>query len=406
MSYSVSSSGEVKAETTTVDFFEQLLREDDQLKPMLDRKDSLKIQVIYTQIDRDKDNKPSFKDYYFNVNPSNYFYPASTVKMPVAMLALEKIKKLNVNGINSKTTLITGAATPSQTTVYNDPLSPDGRPSIDNYVKKVFLVSDNDAFNRLYEFLGQHELNQSLRAKGYQEAEIIHRLNISLPESDNRITNPVSFLDPVGKKLWEQPMLNNESVFFSRSDSVGKGYYRDGQLVQGAMNFSRKNRISLPALHNVLRTIMFPSSIKPEYRFDVDEQDLREVRKVMGQNPNESVFPPYPLPVYYPAYCKYLLYGADKEEAPIPGVRIFNKVGDAYGFMLDVAYVVDFERQIEFMLSAVIYCNQDGVLNDDKYDYETIGLPFMKNLGRKIYQYELTRQREHKPDLTEFKFSW
>ena len=63
-------------------------------------------------------------------------------------------------------------------------------------------------------------------------------------------------------------------------------------------------------------------------------------------------------------------------------IRIFNKLGDAYGQMIDVAYVVDFEKRIEFFLSAIIYCNSDGILNDDKYDYKTIGFPFMKNLGK------------------------
>ena len=58
------------------------------------------------------------------------------------------------------------------------------------------------------------------------------------------------------------------------------------------------------------------------------------------------------------------------------------------------------------MLSAVIYCNQDGILNDDKYDYDTIGYPFMRSLGRKIYDYERSRQREHKPDLSAFQFKW
>src|SRR5260370_22477382 len=53
---------------------------------ILKRKDELNVQVIYTRIDRDKNNTPSFKDFYFNVNDNNYFYPASTVKFPVAVL--------------------------------------------------------------------------------------------------------------------------------------------------------------------------------------------------------------------------------------------------------------------------------------------------------------------------------
>ncbi|MFK5098385.1 hypothetical protein, partial [Klebsiella pneumoniae] len=72
----------------------------------------------------------------------------------------------------------------------------------------------------------------------------------------------------------------------------------------------------------------------------------------------------------------------------------FNKVGDAYGFLIDVTYVKDEEKNVEFMLSAVISCNTDGIYNDDKYEYESVGYPFLKNLGQAIYQYELKRKRQ------------
>ncbi len=89
-----------------------------------------------------------------------------------------------------------------------------------------------------------------------------------------------------------------------------------------------------------------------------------------------------------------------------PSLRIFNKVGDAYGFLTDAAYIVDFNNGVEFFLSAAIYCNTDEVFNDDKYDYETVGFPFMKNLGQVIYNYELKRTKKNKPDLSAFIFDY
>ena len=83
-------------------------------------------------------------------------------------------------------------------------------------------------------------------------------------------------------------------------------------------------------------------------------------------------------------------------------VRIFNKEGDAYGFLTDVSYFVDFKNNIEFFLSANIYCNSDGIFNDDRYDYETVGYPFLKNLGRAVYHYELQRNKKRIPDLSTF----
>ena len=81
-------------------------------------------------------------------------------------------------------------------------------------------------------------------------------------------------------------------------------------------------------------------------------------------------------------------------------VRIFNKVGLAYGFLLDNAYIVDLENKVEFFLSAVVYSNSNGVLNDDSYDYDTLTIPFLAEIGRAIYEYELERDREFDPDLS------
>ena len=134
------------------------------------------VQVNYTQIDRNAQNDPQFIDYYWNVDKDAYFYPASTVKMPVAILALQKLKELKINGLDKKSTMITESAYSGQTPVYNDPTTPDGKPNVEQYIKKIFLVSDNDAFNRLYEFLGPAAINDKLHRMGYEDIQIRQRL--------------------------------------------------------------------------------------------------------------------------------------------------------------------------------------------------------------------------------------
>jgi hypothetical protein len=102
---------------------------------------------------------------------------------------------------------------------------------------------------------------------------------------------------------------------------------------------------------------------------------------------------------------KFLLYGSRKRSLP-SHIRIFNKVGDAYGFLTDAAYIVDFENNVEFMLSATIFCNEKRIFNNDDYQYEQLGFPFMKNLGTVILDYELQRKRAFKPDLSPYKFQY
>lgn len=366
---------------------------------VLDQKDSMRLQIIYTKIDRDGHNRARFTDYTFNLKEDLYFYPASTIKMPLAFLALERLQQL---GIDANATMITEAAGSGQTAVFNDPTSADGRPTAAHYMKKLFVVSDNDASNRLYEFLGQEYLHRQLQLKGYPGAQIRHRLSIPLSDSQNRRTNPLRFFDASGNLLYEQPEAVSTYRFKSRNDAVGNGYMQGEKRINQPMDFSNKNRFFLADLHRMLRTVLFPESVPEQQRFQLSEQNYRLLYQYMSQLPVETAYPQYDSATHPDNYVKFLFWG-DQQQKPLPpGIRIFNKVGWAYGFLTDVAYIVDFENKIEFLLSATIYCNSDGILNDDAYDFDRVGIPFLANLGRVVYDYERKRKRKHMPDLSRF----
>jgi len=367
---------------------------------LLRHNDIWQIKIIYTQIDRKADNSPVFKNYYFNIDSKQYFYPASTVKMPTAVLALQKLNDLKIPHLDKNSTMITDAAYSREDAVYNDPNSPDGRPTIANYIRKIFLVSDNDAFNRLYEFLGQEYINTTLHKMGYDSAQVLHRLNISRTEEENRHTNPVKFYDTSAQIIYEQPLVKSRLVYQPRTTLLGKGYLNGGQVVNQPFDFSKRNRFALSDLHSILQSIIFPKAVSKQQRFHLSNDDYEFIYRYMSMKPSESEFPQYDSS-YNGAYSKFLMYSGKGDIEP--DIRIFNKEGDAYGFLTDVAYIVDFKNNVEFFLSASIYCNSDGIFNDDHYDYETVGLPFMKNLGRILYQYELHRKRKRTPDLSPFK---
>lgn len=392
----------------TDDFLESLLKQFPQyFSAILSNRSDLNVQVIYTQVNRGRNGIASLRNHYFNVNPARYFYPASTVKLPIVLLALQKLQELKATGIDRNTTMITETSFSGQTAVYNDPTAPDGKPSIGHYIKKILMVSDNDAYNRLYEFLGQEYINTELHKKGYEDAQILHRLDVFLSPEENRQTNPILFLDSSGNTVYRLPALRNGAVYVQRTDSLGKGFYKGGVLMNGPMDFSRKNRLSLEDLHQILLSVIFPDKVPSGQRFNISEDDRQFVMKYMSQYPTESIYPPYSADTasYWPAYCKFILFGAGKEKLP-ENIRIFNKPGDAYGHMIDVAYVADYKNNIEFFVSAIIYCNSDGILNDDTYDYKTVGLPFMKNLGQVLYEYELKREYKIKPDLSRLRFTY
>lgn len=388
-------------------FIEKLLNDNkSRFGDVLTNIDSFEVQIIYTQIDRDKNNFPSFTTFKHRVNPKDYFYPASTVKLPTAILALEKLNNLNIDGLDKNTSLKIDSVRAPQTHVATDSSSTTGLPTIANYIKKIFLVSDNDAYSRLYEFVGQKEINESLHKKGFHDVKIVNRFASGFSAEDNRYTNPFVF----GKNdiiIYKQPeQFNSENYSFDLNKlKKGIGYIDSkNNLVKEPYDFSAKNYISLETLTQILKAVIFPETRSVELRFNLTDDDYKLLYKYMSMFPRESKHPSYDS-TYYDSYVKYFMFG-DSRELIKKNIRIFNKVGLAYGYLTDVAYIVDFENNVEFMLSAVILVNKDKIFNDDVYEYDEIGKPFFGNLGRVIYNYELKRVKKFLPDLSKFKFDY
>ncbi len=386
-------------------FLEQLLQNNKNLfAQVLQNPAKYQIQIIYSQIDRDEKNTPTFKDFHYRVDKSFYFYPASTVKMPAAFLALEKLNELNINGLNKYTRMRIDSGYAGQTKVMYDSTAKDYYPSIAHYIKKLFAVSDNDAFNRLYEFLGQEYLNEKLYQKGFQDLRITHRLSIGDGGERARYTNPISFYEGEHEIYKQALAYNKKSYSFKLKNQItGKGFIRQNELVNQPMDFTNSNYISLENLHEILKSVMFPEITPENQRFNLTEEDYRFLYQCLSILPRECDYPNYKKDTTYnDYYVKFLLYGDGKKKVEPDKIRIFNKVGNAYGYLIDTAYIVDFENQVEFMLSAVIHVNENQIFNDGVYEYDSIGYPFLANLGRIIHDYELKRKRTHKPELRKY----
>lgn len=376
------------------------------LGPAFADPEAFRAEVYYTRIDRDAGNRPRLTEYHWPRNPSSYFYPASTVKLPAALLALETLNRL---GIPRGADMLTDSLPGISTAAGADTSSPTGRPSVEHYVKKIFLVSDNDAFNRLYELLGQEAFNEGLHRKGYAGARIVHRLSMPLSPEQNRQTNGVRFFLPGAQtplyvqapRYYQGPVPGSPA---REPEQAGKAHYAGDSLVHAPFDFSAKNRIRLGDLHHILQSIFFPETVTSRARFRLTEDDYRFLYRYMSRLPTESgaADPKYDTTEFHRNYTKYLMGGADSSVRLPGGLRIYNKSGWAYGFLTDVAYFADYANNIEFMLSARVYANGDGIIGDDSYDYETIGKPFLRELGAIIYETELKRDRKYKPDLQRY----
>ena len=351
------------------------------------RPDIYEVQIIYTEIQRDRSGRPRLREWRHNVDSTRYFYPASMVKMPLALLALEKINRLQKEYplLSKDAPYRLDSLRPWQQTYTEDPGAPGGKPTIAHDIRQIFVVSDNLAYNHLFEFLGREYINTSLREKGYSHTGIVHRFNY--PGRDNRYTTLMTFYDESGG-IYQQDELYDDNIWTNTQHSTtkGRGYYNaQDSLVLTPFDMSKKNWFSLSDMNLMLKAVMFPELVDPVHRFDLTPDDYQFLRHYIRIFPRECDYPKYDTSTYYDGYVKFFLYGDGKEQRD-GKIHIYNKVGEAYGTLTDVAYIHDTETGAEFMLAATILCNRDGIFNDDKYDYDQTGFPFLAKLGRIMLQ--------------------
>lgn len=348
---------------------EQVLASDHpKIKRVMDSIDEYQVQIRYTQINRSGDSLKLI-DYDFQVNEANYFYPASTVKFPIAVLAMEKLNDIDTLDLSTRF-YVEGD---SVETTFAEAVS------------QIFAVSDNDANNRLVELLGQDVINSRLSSKGVSPVRIAHRLGY---HSDDLTTKPlIIYLNDSTTATYEGTVNTAAKPLELNEIQKGIGFYEDGELVNEPFDFSLKNYYPVKAQHGVLKRVIFPEQFDESQRFNLSDAQHQYLLKTMHTLPKALGYDP---DTYYDGYCKFFLYG-DTTEDMEEHIKIYNKVGFAYGTLTDCAYITDSKNNVEFLLTATILVNKDGVFNDDQYEYDEIGIPFLAELGRQLYQFELNR---------------
>lgn len=342
------------------------------IKRVMDSASNYAVQYRFSRIQR-KDGDVSFQDYDFQVDSTLYFYPASTVKFPIAVLALSKLNTLDNMDRN---TLFYVEGDTVETTIKKE-------------IEKIFAVSDNSANNRLFEFLGQDYINKELDKILDGPVRISHRL--STPNSDEITSKPlIVYLNDSTTTILKGSVNTSAQPLVLKKIEKGLGFIEEDSLMQGAFNFDLKNYYPIETQHEFLKKVMFPDHFADNEKLNLSEEQLAFVHNTMSIVPKQLGYDPK---VFYDGYCKFFMYGDTKENIP-EYIKIYNKVGDAYGTLTDCAYIHDAKNNVEFLLTATILVNSNGVFNDNNYEYDEIGFPFLAELGREFYQYELNRIKE------------
>ena len=339
-------------------------------KVMNERPRDFELQIMFTEIDSSTNGSVQFNDYSYALNAHQYFYPASTVKLPSAILALEHLQsfpEIDVNTIY---------------TIDRDSLEH----SINDDIRQIFAVSDNEAYNRLYEFMGRDYINKRLKEKGIIPTQISHRL--STPNSTKDEHLPLQFISNGDKISVGASMSTKPSALAMAGLQKGTGYMKNDSLVLQPMDFSMKNYVPLAVQHGLMKRLFFTSEYDEGQQFHLSEEHKKLLLHHMRALPRNNG---YDETTYYDGYGKFFMYGDTQDRIP-DHIKIYNKVGYAYGTLTETAYIEDSLNNIQFLLSATILVNKNGIFNDDTYEFDSIGIPFLAQLGRELYQQKLNER--------------
>lgn len=330
---------------------------------------------------------PALKRRGYRVD-AEYFYPASSIKTCAAIAAMKKVRELQEEGwqINFDTKLTFHPLFEDETLQDADETNLEsGYITIGHEIRKLAIVSDNEAFNRLYEFVGHREINEAMWAAGLSSVRITHRLSEFRSEEDHRRTPRIT----VGDGLAEHEIPERTSDLAPATPDVpgllvGENHLtNDGQLVPGPMDFSRKNRISLVDLQNMLVMLAAPEVRLGLPGLRLGAHDRAFLLEAMAIYPRQSTNPVYAPEDYPDHYAKNYLAGLRKV-APESNFSYYNKSGWAYGFAIDNACIVHEPTEKMLFLTTVIYANPNGVINDSEYAVEEVAHPFMAHLAEAV----------------------
>jgi hypothetical protein len=318
-------------------------------------------------------------------DPGQYFYPASSIKLCGAVALLQHLNEHNREhgtalGLTSR--VVIEPRFDGDRRIDVDPSNVDGGTlTVAHLLRKMILVSDNAAYNHCLEFVGQDGINRTMHGAGLTSARLWHRLSEARTLDENRVTRPVRCGDVVFAARDAGIELQNDQW---HELDVGDARFENGARVDGAMSFAQKNAIRLDDLQDLLVEVVRPEIDTGKRGFPgLTTEQRRFLVQALGELPRESANPRYD-PERTPDHaCKFVLRGV-RRVVPAEHVRVHDKIGRAYGFSIENAWIEDLRTGQGFFLAIVLYTNADGVLNDDRYDYEGVADPFLDDAAEAI----------------------
>lgn len=364
-------------ERAPLDVVSLIKGQDSLVDRVLEQAEKYRLQFVCTIIDNDQKAKMQTD----RKVSGSYFYPASTVKLPVALLTLEKLNRL---GFSLDDRLILNPDVQCGNTSYIQNTQPDGL-SFRQMLEEMLVMSNNEHYSILYHFLSPGEMYQRLSELGYSGVHIFRAFNGCELEAQLK-TNSWKVLQD-GKMVYTQDAQVKSLDWLAnmyRYDPgklIGSKHEYRGEIRPGPFDFNYQLELPLEQLHEMLLRLVHAELFPERMRWLLSPEQRAQMIEWMGKFPSECCDELFDNARKFPnAYNKYFLVGESNAEYP----RTISKIGLSYGFVTESVYVQCSEKR-SLVFTVSMYVNENDTVNDGKYEYEEIARPFLARVGTILY---------------------
>ena len=372
----------LSAQPIPEDLLSFLKGKDPLVDQVLREREKFRLQFLVSGIRRGADDKVRFEEYSFT--DGSYFYPASMVKLPAALISLEILDSLQIP-LNSFIRMNDDAGCGN--TSFRK-LTRNGNLSFTDVTEELIAISNNPYFSLLFHFAGPAALNGRMQQKNLRQTRI-YSAYTSCPKRADVKTSSYQILDTAGREILSVPVrIFPYAAFRDNWPAEARKRISRNRAGSQPLDFNDHHEYSLADIHGTMQRLIFPETFPGIQRFHLKPSSRNFLLRCLGLYPREMRNSAYHQPALYPDhYYKYSIIGEETSPHTSRNCRIFSKIGLSYGFVTETAYVVDFDSGKDFLFSVSMYTEGDGTEASGNYGYEKTARPFIARLSNLILEF-------------------
>lgn len=357
---------------THEEFYARIMGKDSLVDKILRDREHYHLQLMCTTFDT------AMPVFHMDATTNEYFFPASTVKLPMALATLEILNERGLQ-LDDYVKINPDLNCGNQRFVT---LSQKNKLTFRTLIEEMMVVSDNDYYNILYHFVTPFRLNNKLNNHSYNDVHIF-RAFTGCDSLEQLRTNSLDVFRG-DKVIYHQDstvMPSNlffENYIYDLDLRIGsKHEASNGKIVEGPFDFNYNLVMPVRALHQMLIHLMHPELEQEELKWNLRDEDRLFLLMAMYEYPKDLKSKKYTDANKYPNnYMKYLYLG----ESTSGKERTASKIGLSYGFVTETVFIPIPDKGGMY-ITISMYTNANDTVNDGIYEYDELARPFLSRLG-------------------------